>query len=293
MRRSFLWLVLLLQAAVVLCSNEQKVLYEHEKSDGDREGKHAKIQTDALSEHNTPRPKQPGAELVELALEQLVKLPPRTYPRRERRYTLVWTVVRYVLKFVPSLKAAPVPGSSPVQETKVTGPLLEAVKLLEQSALQNNTDALYLLADMNFYGNYTYPRDLKVAFDHYQTLATLHGNRTAQYMIGLYHATGIGHVVPLDQAKALLYYTFAAIQGDTRAEMAVGYRHHSGIATPKNCEMASKYYKRVADKAIEWYRSGPPGGMAWVVESYRIADELGGVYGEGASASSAGMNAIK
>lgn len=202
-------------------------------------------------------------------------------------------MLRYALKVVPSLKATPVPGSHQTQETKVTGPLLEAVKLLEQSALQNNTDALYLLAEMNFYGNYTYPRDLKVAFDHYHTLATVHGNRTAQYMIGLYYATGIGHVVAPDQAKALLYYTFAAMQGDTRAEMAVGYRHHSGIATPKNCEAASKYYKRVADKAMDWYRSGPPGGMAWVVESYRIADELGGVYGEGASASSAGMNAIK
>ncbi|GKT64530.1 ubiquitin-protein ligase Sel1 [Colletotrichum tofieldiae] len=293
MRRSFLWLVLLLQAAVVLCSDEQKVLHDYEKSDGDSKERYAKIQTDVLPEHQKPLPRQPGAELVDLALEQLVKLPPRTYPRRERRYTLVWTVLRYALKFVPSLKAAPVPGSNPVQDTKVTGPLLDAVKLLEQSALQNNTDALYLLADMNFYGNYTYPRDLRVAFDHYQTLATLHGNRTAQYMIALYYATGIGHVVAPDQAKALLYYSFAAIQGDTRAEMAVGYRHHSGIATPKNCEVASKYYKRVADKAMEWYRSGPPGGMAWVVESYRIADELGGVYGEGASASSAGMNAIK
>lgn len=231
--------------------------------------------------------------MVDLAIQQLDKLPSRHYPRRERRYTLVWTTFKYALKVFPSLEAAGVPGSNQARETKISGPLLEAVKLLEQSALQNNTDALYLLADMNFYGNWTHPRDLKVAFGHYQTLATLHGNRTAQYMIGLYYATGIGNVVVPDQAKALLYYTFAAIQGDTRAEMAVGYRHHSGVATPKNCEIASKYYKKVADEAMVWYRSGPPGGMAWVVESYRIADELGGVYGEGASASSAGMNAIK
>ncbi|KDN67800.1 hypothetical protein CSUB01_08929 [Colletotrichum sublineola] len=288
MRRSFLWLI-----PVIFCSDEQKILHDFEKTDDESKESHAKIQTDVLPEHHKPPPRQPGAELVDLAFEKLAKLPPRTYPRRERRYTFFWTVLRYALKLVPSLKAAPVPGSNPVQDTKVTGPLLEAVKLLEQSALLNNTDALYLLADMNFYGNYTYPRDLKVAFDHYQTLATFHGNRTAQYMIGIYYATGIGHVVAADQAKALLYYSFAAIQGDTRAEMAVGYRHHSGIATPKNCEVASKYYKKVADKAIKWYRSGPPGGMAWVVESYRIADELGGVYGEGASASSAGMNAIK
>ncbi|KAG7106671.1 Protein sel-1 2 like protein [Verticillium longisporum] len=75
--------------------------------------------------------------------------------------------------------------------------------------------------------------------------------------------------------------------------MAIGYRHHSGVATAKSCETAVQYYKKVADKAIKWYRSGPPGGMAWIVEQYRIADEEGGVYGEGASASSAGLNAIK
>ncbi|KAL0935316.1 uncharacterized protein CTRU02_209907 [Colletotrichum truncatum] len=294
MRRSFLWLVLLLQAAVVLCSDAQKVVkFDNENKHKEGQEGHAHIQTDVVPEQDAPPPRQPGAEFVESAMEQLRTLPPRIYPRRERRYTLFWTVARYALKAVPSLKVAPVPGNTQAQETKVSGPLLEAVKLLEQSALQNNSDAIYLLADMNFYGNWSHPRDLKVAFGHYQTLATLHGNRTAQYMVGLYYATGIGHVVAPDQAKALLYYTFAAIQGDTRAEMAVGYRHHSGIATPKNCELASKYYKRVADKAIQWYRSGPPGGMAWVVESYRIADELGGVYGEGASASSAGMNAIR
>ncbi|KAF9875858.1 ubiquitin-protein ligase sel1 [Colletotrichum karsti] len=295
MRRSFLWFVLLLQAAAVLSSDDAQKVLKPESDDNQVTGNqgHAKIQTDVVQEQHAPPPRQPGADLVDLAIQQLEKLPSRNFPRRERRYTIVWTAFRYALKVMPSLKAAPVPGSTPAQETKVNGPLLDAVKLLEQSALQNNSDALYLLADMNFYGNWTHPRDLKVAFDHYQTLATLHGNRTAQYMVGLYYATGVGHVVVPDQAKALLYYTFAAIQGDTRAEMAVGYRHHSGVATPKNCDIASKYYKRVADKAMEWYRSGPPGGMAWVVESYRIADELGGVYGEGASASSAGMNAIK
>ncbi|TEA22516.1 Protein sel-1-like protein 1 [Colletotrichum sidae] len=288
MRLSF-WLPVLLQVSAI-SGAEQKVV---KLQDEEASSTHARIQTEVATEQHAPLPRQPGAELVDLAVEQLARLPSRNYPRRERRYTLVSSALRYALKLVPSLKAASAPGSTQAPEAKVSGPLLDAVRLLEQSALQNNSDALYLLADMNFYGNWSYPRDLKVAFDHYHSLATLHGNRTAQYMLGLYYATGIGHVVAPDQAKALLYYSFAAIQGDTRAEMAVGYRHHGGIATPKDCEVASKYYKRVADKAMEWYRSGPPGGMAWVVESYRIADELGGVYGEGASASSAGMNAMK
>ena len=112
-------------------------------------------------------------------------------------------------------------------------------------------------------------------------------------MVGLMYSTGIGGAVERDQARALLYYTFAANRGHTRAEMTVAHRHHAGIGTPKSCETAVKYYKRVADKAMEWYRSGPPGGMSWISEAYRIADISGGVYGEGASVSSAGNNAIK
>jgi SEL1 protein len=65
--------------------------------------------------------------------------------------------------------------------------------------------------------------------------------------------------------------------------MATAFRHHSGIGTSRSCETAVGYYKQVADEAIKWYRSGPPGGRAWVRESFNIADEDGGVYGEGAS----------
>jgi len=97
--------------------------------------------------------------------------------------------------------------------------------------------------------------------------------------------------VEQDQSKAMLYYTFAADGGDIRSEMALGYRHHIGISTPRNCEQAVHYYRKVADKAIEYLRSGPPGNHAVVKDSYRIADEEGGVYGEGASVSSAGPNA--
>lgn len=188
------------------------------------------------------------------------------------------------------------PATAPSQKkptTAISGPLLSAVELLEQAAYQNNSDALYMLAEFNFFGNYSHPRNLQTAFNHYQQLASNYGNTTAQYMLGLYHSTGIGDVVPRDQAKALLYYTFAAIRGDTRAEMATAFRHHGGIGASKSCEAAVKYYKRVADKAISWYRSGPPGGMSWVHQGWRITDDDGGIYGEGASVSSSGINARK
>lgn len=75
--------------------------------------------------------------------------------------------------------------------------------------------------------------------------------------------------------------------------MTVAFRHYTGIGTPRHCEEAAYYYKRVADKAIEFWRTGPPGGHALVKHSYRLADDEGGVYGEGASVVSSGMNAIR
>lgn len=146
---------------------------------------------------------------------------------------------------------------------------------------------------MNFYGYYSYPRNLKSAYELYEEHATTFGNGTSQYMLGVYHSNGLAGVVPQDQAKALLYHTFAAAGGNIRSEMAVAFRHHAGIGAIKNCNRAIDHYKRVADKAIEWYRSGPPGGKRWIVQGWRISDEWGGIYGEGASASSAGINAFR
>lgn len=152
---------------------------------------------------------------------------------------------------------------------------------------------MFLLAEMNFYGNYTHPRDFKQAFKWYHDLASMTGNSTAQYMVGFMYATGIGGSVEPDQAKALMYHTFAAEGGNTRSQMTLAYRYHSGIGTPRNCDEANYYYKMVADKAIKYYRSGPPGGNNMIRDSFRWVDDEGGVYGAGASVSSSGPNAMR
>ncbi|EFQ86819.1 hypothetical protein CFE70_010314 [Pyrenophora teres f. teres 0-1] len=187
----------------------------------------------------------------------------------------------------------------PQQELLTTNPqpkklgqaLSQAVTLLEEAATQKNPDALFTLAEMNFYGNYTHPRNYSEAFRRYHELATLTGNASAQHMVGFMYATGIGGATKQDQAKAMLYYTLGAEGGDVRSEMAVAYRHSAGISTPRNCEEAVHFYKEAAKKAIAYLRSGPPGGHSMPRESYNIADDEGGVYGEGASVSSSGPNA--
>ncbi|KAF4632481.1 hypothetical protein G7Y89_g5643 [Cudoniella acicularis] len=237
-----------------------------------------------------------GTEQVEKALiflRRYERLNPK--PARKPSGALA-QVGYYALALLPKLYIQG-PGSdgsvAGFQVNKVPKMVGEAVQLLEEAAQVNNSDAMYLLAQLNFYGNYSHPKDYPEAFRRYHQLASLNGNSSAQHMIGFMYATGIGGAVERDQAKALLYHTFAAKGGNVRAEMTVAFRHHSGIGTARNCDVAIKHYKNVADKAIEWYRSGPPGGMSWVPDSYRLADDDGGVYGEGASFSSAGSNANK
>ncbi len=174
---------------------------------------------------------------------------------------------------------------------RLSPPLSTAVKLLEEAADKGNEDAIFMLAEMNLFGSYSHPCNYQEAFRRYQELAQLSGNSTAQNRIGFMYATGIGDAVKQDQAKAMLYHTFAAEGGDLRSEMTMAYRYHSGIATARNCEEAVHHYKNVAEKAIQYFRSGPPGGRSMARDAYRIADEEGGVYGEGASVSSAGANA--
>ena len=183
-------------------------------------------------------------------------------------------------------------GTTPTKP-KLSKPLTKAVKLLEDAAETNDADALFLLAEMNFFGNYTHPKSYREAFRRYDQLASLDGNSSAQHMLGFMYATGIGGAVERDQAKALMHHTFAALGGNTKSQMTVGYRHHTGVGVSRNCNEAAYWYKEVADKAIAYSRSGPPGGQALQKDIFRIADESGGVYGEGASVVSSGVYANK
>ncbi|KAH7321273.1 hypothetical protein B0I35DRAFT_477775 [Stachybotrys elegans] len=293
MRVPTVWLLLLLQATLGATADAQQPLNNNNKdpsAQADHSNHEADTKTDVIPDQRGHSEPQPGADLVHAAHVELGKIPPSSYRRKKRPSGIFGTLLHYIVQALPS---GPTTAPSQSSTSTVTGPLANAVHLLQQAAQQNNSDAMYMLAELKFFGQYSHPRDLHGAFDHYQQLALTHGNTTAQYMLGLYYSTGVGDVVQRDQAKALLYYTFAAIRGHTQAEMATAFRHNAGIGTSKNCETSVRYYKRVADKAIQWYRSGPPGGRTWVHQAWRITDDDGGIYGEGASASSAGMNAYK
>ncbi|KAI1459961.1 HCP-like protein [Annulohypoxylon moriforme] len=291
MRRFFVSALLLLQAVASVSAAEQQVL-EKDADDITTTSLNPAAETDIVQGTQQWAPYQNGWELVHEAMAEFRKIKTPLHRKTKKQGGLFGALFQYVAKALPSLRASAPPQQEQHSLQVISGPLLEGVKLLQQSADQNNTDAIYLLAQFNFFGNYSHPRNFKTAFDHYYRLAS-YGNSSAQHMVGLIYATGLGDAVERDQAKALLYHTFAADAGHTRSEMTIAARHLSGIGVPKSCETASKYYKRVADKAMAWFRSGPPGGMALAPEAYRLSDEVGGVYGEGASVVSSGINALK
>ncbi|KAI9358927.1 hypothetical protein DFJ73DRAFT_905064 [Zopfochytrium polystomum] len=150
----------------------------------------------------------------------------------------------------------------------------KAVKMLMIAAkVYDNSDAWMLLGEMHLMKRLGHPRNVNLAFEFFSALAHGKGNATAQRMVGLMYATGIG--VQRDYVKALLYMSFAAMGHDTIAQQTLGYWHYQGIATTKSCDSAVWYYKQVADKAIDRFKSGPPGGLTLPRAKSRLSDSDG------------------
>ncbi|KAF8550928.1 HCP-like protein [Imleria badia] len=171
---------------------------------------------------------------------------------------------------------------------------IKVIDLLQYSAELGNTDALYTLARLSLFPpNIYFTSDPKLAHSYYSTHASLTGNATSQALLAFFHATGYADTVSVDQAKAMLYYTFAAQGGHKGAQMALASRYWSGISTLEDCSRAVGWYEAAADTAMEMFLSGPPGGLTLPYTHTRLSDLDGGVYGPGASVASTGLNVVK
>ncbi|KAJ6497719.1 hypothetical protein C8R45DRAFT_984007 [Mycena sanguinolenta] len=178
------------------------------------------------------------------------------------------------------------------EETK--GKAIKVIDLLQHSAELGNSDALFTLAQISLFPPSQYfPSDPQLAYDSFASHAAITGNATSQGFLAFFHATGYQKIVPVDQARAQLYYTFAANGGDKGSQMALAYRYWSGIGTLEDCNRAVDWYERAAGQAMDTFRSGPPGGRTLPQTPTRLSDLVGGVYGPGASVASTGANAQK
>ncbi|KAG8894061.1 ERAD-associated protein [Tulasnella sp. 403] len=166
----------------------------------------------------------------------------------------------------------------------------KAVELLTLAIERGHEDALFTMAEVSLFPPPAMHLNVSRAFHYYFKHAETTGNATSQAMLGFFYATGYGGAVEIDQSQALLYYTFAALGGFQRAEMVMGYRYWAGIGVNEDCMAALGWYENAAEKSMNYFMSGPPGGRTLPNSITRLSDLDGGVYGPGASVASTGSN---
>ncbi len=87
------------------------------------------------------------------------------------------------------------------------------------------------------------PKDAAAAF-HWITLAAIHGQPVAQYLLGTLYAQGSG--TSADPAKALQWYEAAALQGNRKAMHALAISYAEGLGTQKSPSESVRWFSRAA-----------------------------------------------
>ncbi|KAK7865236.1 hypothetical protein R5R35_012363 [Gryllus longicercus] len=141
-----------------------------------------------------------------------------------------------------------------------------AYKLLQRAAELGHHGAKIQVAWAQLLGS-GLAQDIEAARMVFEELAAV-GVADAHMGLGFLYATGIS--VPVNQARALVYYTFGALGGNTWAQMALGYRYWTGVTVSMSCERALDYYRKVANKVAE--EVSLSGGQA--VQRVRLLDEF-------------------
>ncbi|ESK93648.1 ubiquitin-protein ligase sel1 [Moniliophthora roreri MCA 2997] len=177
-------------------------------------------------------------------------------------------------------------------QEEISRKAIKVIDLLQHSAELGNMDALFTIGKISLFPPTSqFPSDPRLAYNSFATHAAMTGNGTSQAYLAFFHSTGYHDIVPIDQGRAQLYYTFAANGGDKGAQMTLGYRYWSGIGTLEECRRAVDWYGQAAEQSMARFLSGPPGGRTLPQTATRLSDLVGGVYGPGASVASTGFNA--
>ncbi|OAX43674.1 HCP-like protein [Rhizopogon vinicolor AM-OR11-026] len=211
----------------------------------------------------------------------------------------VGSAIRIALKlrqqfFLFRLFSGPSGSAARRKDEEMRGKAIKVLDLLQHSVELGNPDALFTLGQISLFPPSShFPSDPKLAYDSFSHHAELTGNASSQALLAFFHATGYADVVPVDQAQALLYYTFSAQGGHKGAQMALGYRYWSGISTVEDCGRAVEWYEAAADEAMSMFLSCPPDGLTLPLTATRLSDLDGGVFGPGASVASTGLNVIR
>lgn len=82
-----------------------------------------------------------------------------------------------------------------------------------------------------------------------KTLAKKEKMPIAQFYLGLMYGQGIG--VPLDNDRALYWFTTSAENGDARGQFVLGLLYLSGTGVPEDREEAIKWFRKSAEQGYE------------------------------------------
>ncbi|EPY52570.1 hypothetical protein SPOG_01890 [Schizosaccharomyces cryophilus OY26] len=160
---------------------------------------------------------------------------------------------------------------------------LYATNLLKSAAQENSTDAMLLLANIMFFGIYSFEPDFQMAHTYYDHLQKTNGSVVGNLMLGFYHSVSYYNTVSYDPALSRLYWEAAAKQGSLDAHQFLAYHHFTGMHTERSYLLAAKHYKLIADDLT---KEGPKSLLAssrylWpeILDYNSAGDDGTGVYG--------------
>ncbi|KAM9960856.1 hypothetical protein ACTFIW_010012 [Dictyostelium discoideum] len=155
-------------------------------------------------------------------------------------------------------------GETPITTLNPT----KAYQLLIDAANQGNHRAMNLLGSMNEIGEINNGKINFTLAEEWYLKSAEYGNSDAQRSLGFLYATGkLGYI---DEAKAILYYSFAARSGNIVAQLIMAYRYLHGYGVEKSCKKSSILYGRVNEKVISDYERR---GFGYNIHSQRLSEE--------------------
>lgn len=159
--------------------------------------------------------------------------------------------------------------------------------LIESSDIYNNSNATYMLSQIYMNSLYGIPHNKTIAFhylDKYNKM-TEDADPQTLFQQAVAYSTGMFGAIPIDSAKALLYYQRSARLGDIHAKQVLAYKYYSGINVPRDSNRALILYKEIADILKSQYSEDQWSFQFPSQESFnlRIPDFEDGLLGTGLS----------
>lgn len=120
--------------------------------------------------------------------------------------------------------------------------------------IENNSEAARILADINLFGLYNTPVDVKQAEALYLRIVNELPNVSAEieghahFMLGVIYSTGVFGNFEKDPAKGLIHYRFAADLNNIQAQMTLAHKYMFAVNVVENYSEAIYYFSLIKER---------------------------------------------